>query len=194
MTMMMQKWSLSYMLSLWDAHRAWSFSHATILLQQAHAELLHPTVSTYSLFFLQLQLLGALQTALFSVWSKFGCVFPGHGSATKLRTAEQELFSNLQAWATLWRLMQLLIVVVVAAAAAAAGVRADEGAAAKSTSTSLLHRGHLGCDFSSITYMRQCVQAPMTSCAQLAVSSCSDDAGGCCCCFLLLLLLSTSPT
>ncbi|CAM6001690.1 unnamed protein product [Sphagnum balticum] len=66
--------------------------------------------------------------------------------------------------------MQLLIVVVVVAAAAA-GVGADEGAAAKSTSTSLLHRGHLGCDFSSITYMRQCVQAPMTSCAQLAVSS-----------------------
>jgi hypothetical protein len=66
--------------------------------------------------------------------------------------------------------MQLLIVVVVVAAAAA-GVGADEGAAAKSTSTSLLHRGHLGCDFSSITYMRQCVQAPMTSYAQLAVSS-----------------------
>jgi hypothetical protein len=38
---------------------------------------------------------------LFSVWSKFCCVFPGHGSAAKLRTAEQALFSNLQAWATL---------------------------------------------------------------------------------------------
>jgi hypothetical protein len=61
----------------------------------------HPTVSTYSLFFLQLQLLGALRSALFSVWSKFCCLFPGHGSAAKLRTAEQELFSNLQAWATL---------------------------------------------------------------------------------------------
>jgi len=132
---------------------------------------------------------GVLQSALFPVWSRFCCLFPGHGSAAKLRTAEQELFSNLQAWATLWRLMQLLIVVVVVAAAAA-GVGADEGAATKSTSTSLLHRGHLGCDFSSITYMRQCVQAPMTSCAQLPVSSCSDDA---CCCFLLLLLLSTSP-
>jgi hypothetical protein len=67
--------------------------------------------------------------------------------------------------------MQLLIVVVVVAAAAA-GVGADEGATAKSTSTSLLHRGHLGCNFLSITYMRQCVQAPMISCAQLAVSRC----------------------
>jgi hypothetical protein len=66
--------------------------------------------------------------------------------------------------------MQLLIVVVVVATATA-GVGADEGAATKSTSMSLLHRGHLGCDFSSITCMRQCVQAPMTSCAQLAVSS-----------------------
>jgi len=62
--------------------------------------------------------------------------------------------------------------VVVVVAATVAGIGADEGAAAKSTSTSLLHRGHLGCDFSSITYMRQCVQAPMTSCAQLAVSRC----------------------
>ncbi|CAK9191819.1 unnamed protein product [Sphagnum troendelagicum] len=69
---------------------------------------------------------------------------------------QQQSTSGMEAW---------LLIVVVVVVAAAAGVGADEGAAAKSTNMSLLYRGHLGCDFSSITYMRQCVQAPMTSCA-----------------------------